>query len=509
MKFAICRSLFLIVCSAFVFSCEQEKVREFRSVSADDLRQWNTDTCSLYSGKIRAAIAEQIHGSPAVLYADAFLNRYYLEKGPFLWVTRNGVDARADSLLALCADAKRWGMPSAMFQTKSIYRDLERVRTLDFSSSREINAAYGRLEYRLTQLYLRLLCGLRFGLLEPSRVFNRLDVADTIPQIRYIRLYDIPTECADQAYIRQALKNLKDISFVDSIRASEPDHPDYVRLLASFRSGGASPHDPYKLLANLERLRWRRKQPADRYVWVNMASQELLAYDEESGRSLEMKICGGSLKHKTPLLHSQIDYMQIDPYWVIPFSIIKNEIAVRHVGDLAYFERNQIKIIDKKSGEELDPAQVSKAMFLSGNYMLRQEKGAGNSLGRMIFRFTNNFAVFLHDTNNRAAFSRSNRAVSHGCIRLEKPLELASFLIDDEETMDRVRLSLDLPPLTSKGKKWQDSENFKPMSYYRFTKPYPLFITYQTLYFDAFGKLRSCGDPYGYDRVIIEKLKKI
>lgn len=507
MKLGICRSLFLVLSCTFMFSCGKEKVEGFYSVSIDDLQQWNSDSCSLYSGKIRTAIEEQIRKAPAALYTDAFLNRYYLEKGPFLWVTRNGIDARADSLLALCSDVKRWGMPSALFPTKDIRKDLKRVRTLDFSSSQDISATYGRLEYRLTQLYLRLLCGLRFGLLEPSKVFNRLDVADSEPQVTYIRLYDIPTERADQAYIHRALNNLKHISFVDTIRASESDNPAYLRLLALYLSSESASYNKDKILSNLERLRWRRKQPDKRYVWVNMASQELTAYDEESGRSLEMKICGGSLKHKTPLLHSKIDYMQIDPYWVIPFSIIKNEIATRHVGDLGYFERNKIKIIEKGSGEELNPAEVSAAMLLSGNYMLRQEKGEGNSLGRMIFRFTNNFSVFLHDTNNRSAFARNNRAISHGCIRLEKPLELASFLVDDDKTMDKIRLSLDLQPITEKGKRWQQSESFKPMSYYRFSAPYPLFITYQTMYFDASGKLRSCGDPYGYDRVIIEKLK--
>ena len=509
MKLGKCRSLFLALSCTFMYSCGQEEVEVHRQVSVDDFGQWNTDSCSLYSGKIRTEIEEMIHDKPATLYADAFLNRYYLEKGSFLWITRNGIDFRADSLLALCSDAKRWGMPSALFQTQPIQKDLERVRALDFASSQEISATYGRLEYRLTQLYLRLLCGLRFGLLEPSRVFNRLDVADTTPQVVYTRLYDIPTERANQAYIRRALNNLSHISFVDSIRASEPATPAYLRMLALYLSPESESYGRYKVLANLERLRWRHTQPDKRYVWVNMASQELIACDEAAGRSLEMKICGGSLKHKTPLLHSRIDYMQIDPYWVIPFSIIKNEIAVRHVGDLGYYERNQIKIIEKGSGEEVDPADVSASMLLSGNYMLRQERGEGNSLGRMIFRFTNNFAVFLHDTNNKGAFARSNRAISHGCIRLEKPLELASFLIDDDETMDKVRLSLDLPPTTDKGRRWQQSDSFKPMSYYRFSAPYPLFITYQTLYFDASGKLRSCGDPYGYDRIIIEKLKNI
>lgn len=492
-----------------ILSCGREEAATFEPVSKETFDAWNTDSCSLYSGKIRATIDELIHTSPAPLYADAFLNRYYIEKGPFLWISRNGVDARADSLLALCADARRWGMPRSLFDLRALESDLERVRRLDFTSSQEISAAYGRLEYRLTQTYLRLLCGLRFGLLEPARVFNRLDSTTDAASSAYTRLYDIPTERAGQAYIDRALKNLRHLSFLDSLRACEPKTPAYLRMLRLYQSPEASSYGTDRLLANLERLRWRRAQPEGRYVWVNMASQELLAVDPDEDRTLAMKICGGSLKHKTPLLHSRIEYMQIDPYWVIPFSIIKNEIAVRHVGDLAYFERNRIKILDKDSGEELDPAQVSASMLLSGRYMLRQEKGEGNSLGRMIYRFANNFSVYLHDTNNRSAFMRSNRAVSHGCIRLEKPLELAAFLIGDEEAMDQIRLSLDLSPQTGQGRRWQQSGTFKPLKSYRFSESCPLFITYQTIYFDAAGEIRSCGDPYGYDRVIIEKLKKI
>lgn len=478
-------------------------------VSVEQFGRWNSDSCSLYSGKIRATISELIRTTPTTLYTDAFLNRYYNQEGPFLWITRNGVDQRADSLLALCSDAARWGMPASVFETESLKKDLEKVRSLNFTSSEEISAAYGRLEYRLTRNYLRLLCGLRFGLLQPSRIYNRLDVKDSVPQVVYVRLYDIPTERATQSYVDQALKNICHISFTDTIRAAELQNPDYARMLQLYRSGGASTYGTYKVLANLDRLRWRRARPHDRYVWVNMASQELVAVDKADDRSVEMKIAGGSLKHKTPLLYSTIEYMQIDPYWVIPYSIIKNEIAVRHVHDRSYFERNRIKILEKESGKELDPMQVDAPMLLSGKYMLRQERGEGNSLGRLIFRFNNNFSVYLHDTNSPQVFERANRAVSHGCIRLERPLDLAAFLIHNDEDLDKVRLSLDLDPLTDQGRRWQQSSSFKSIGYYRFSEPYPLFITYQTLYFDREGHLRSCGDPYGYDRVIIEKLKNI
>lgn len=478
-------------------------------MSVEQFGRWNSDSCSLYSGKIRATISELIRDTPSTLYTDAFLNRYYSQNGPFLWITRNGIDHRADSLLALCSDAAQWGMPASVFETRSLKEDLEKTRSLDFTSSEEISAAYGRLEYRLTRNYLRLLCGLRFGLLQPSRIFNRLDVKDSTPQVVYVRLYDIPTERVTQKYVDRALQNIRHISFVDTIRAAELQDPDYAKMLLLYRCSRANTYGTYKVLANLERLRWRRPRPADRYVWVNMASQELKAVDARDGRSVEMKICGGSLKHKTPLLHSNIEYMQIDPYWVIPYSIIKNEIAVRHVHDRSYFNRNRIKILEKGSGVEVDPMRVDAQMLLSGKYMLRQERGEGNSLGRLIFRFANNFSVYLHDTNSRQAFERSNRAVSHGCIRLERPLDLAAFLIHNDEDMDKVRLSLDLDPQTDQGRRWQQSSSFKHIGYYRFRESCPLFITYQTLYFDREGQIHSCGDPYGYDRVLIEKLKNI
>ena len=110
------------------------------------------------------------------------------------------------------------------------------------------------------------------------------------------------------------------------------------------------------------------------------------------------------------MLQSRIERVDMNPYWNIPYSIVKKEIAPRHAGDEAYFSRNRYRIFNKETGEELPPAAVTSGMLTSGRYRIRQDNGEGNSLGRLIFRFPNNFSIYLHDTNNRQAFKRTNRA---------------------------------------------------------------------------------------------------
>ncbi|MCF0198273.1 MAG: L,D-transpeptidase family protein, partial [Bacteroidaceae bacterium] len=119
-------------------------------------------------------------------------------------------------------------------------------------------------------------------------------------------------------------------------------------------------------------------------------------------------------------------------------------------------------------------------------------------------------AVYLHDTNSPGAFSRANRAVSHGCIRLQRPLDLALFLLGDdasEWTIDRIRMAIDLPPLTERGRQFlEENPDFEPLHSLSFRRPVPLWIDYYTLYPDADGTLREHPDTYGYDQVIANAL---
>jgi murein L,D-transpeptidase YcbB/YkuD len=166
-----------------------------------------------------------------------------------------------------------------------------------------------------------------------------------------------------------------------------------------------------------------------------------------------------------------------------------------------------MKIIDKTSHKEINPALASADLLLSGTCWIRQKGGEGNSLGRMIFRFPNNLSIYLHDTNNREVFTRQWRYLSHGCIRLERPLDLATFLLPeyDELTVDKMRISIDLPPLTEKGMKLA-KQTKRPIGTYHFNPQTPLFIVYYTLFPNAQGEICSYPDIYGYDELIRKKL---
>ena len=119
----------------------------------------------------------------------------------------------------------------------------------------------------------------------------------------------------------------------------------------------------------------------------------------------------------------------------------------------------------------------------------------------MIFRFDNDFAIYLHDTPNRRAFNYKQRTVSHGCIRLEKPLELAVFLLDEKDPLviDKIKIAIDMPPDTEKGKELANDEDYKRIGLKTFKPEVPLYITYYTAYPDNDGNVVYTSDPYGYD----------
>ena len=221
-------------------------------------------------------------------------------------------------------------------------------------------------------------------------------------------------------------------------------------------------------------------------ILVNIAAQQLWAVGADS--VLNMKICCGATTTKTPLLCSTINYIQVNPEWIIPGNIIKTDVA-RHAGDSAYFVRNNYYVIERSSGDTLNPVMVSSDDLKSGRLRVGQKGGAGNSLGRIVFRFPNNFSVYLHDTNNRGAFSRERRTLSHGCVRVQKPFELACFLLPDidEWAKDKLRISMDIRPETERGliyiSEHADAPRpFRLSTYHDVNPRVPVYIVYFTVY---------------------------
>ena len=266
------------------------------------------------------------------------------------------------------------------------------------------------------------------------------------------------------------------------------------------------------LLINLERARWQYKsEKGSKYVIGNIAAFMLQAFNEEVDSILEMRICCGSVRNKTPLLYSKIYYMELNPYWNVPQNIIRKEIIPSYRRDTTYFTRNRMKVYDK-NGNRVNPHDIKWSKYTAGvPFTVKQDNKEGNSLGRIIFRFPNPYAVYLHDTPSRWAFNRSNRAVSHGCVRLERALDFAFFLLEkpDELLEDRIRIAMDIAPKSDEGKKLNRSEAYRELKHYSLKEAIPLFLDYQTMYLAADGKLSYCDDIYKYDDPLLEALNKL
>ncbi len=426
-----------------------------------------------------------------------------------IWYSRMGVSEDADSLLTyLRRELPRNGLDSTAFHISEIAEDLHIVHILAFDSvGQDINNVLNRLEGNLTNAYMDYVIGQRYGFMRPDRVFNHLDFK--INSTEYARLFDYEVKAPQREEAEQMLTSDERLSY---LMASTPTDAVYAALQARLATT-TDTTERRTLAVNMERLRWLRQRPdaRSRHIWVNIPAQQLWAVSDDS--VLNMRICCGAVATKSPLLHSAISYIQVNPEWQIPQSIIKNEVS-HHGGDSAYFARHHYYIIDRNSGDTLNPAKVTGASLQSGRLRVGQHGGPGNSLGRIVFRFPNNFSVYLHDTNSPGAFQRERRTLSHGCIRVQKPFDLAHYLLPnaDEWFLDRLRISMDLKPTGERGIKYLKEHPDEPsprrlLKHIDVNPHVPLFIDYFTAYpTPGSDSIAFWPDVYNYDRIIAREI---
>ncbi|MBQ8047455.1 MAG: L,D-transpeptidase family protein [Prevotella sp.] len=458
---------------------------------------------------IRQLIDSLSNHDKDTLVADYQVRKYYKGRNPFLWITAENIYPQlVDTFLVSLESVARSGFSPSKFMADQLRSDLSHLDSLQFDDSRyNINKVLARLEYNLTKGYLRLVVGERYGYMNPEYILNRLDRDDKYPgKIVYRRIFDTPIEHPDSSFYAQAIHAAATDSmlfFIESCRPQSPLFAKYQQRLATTTDQS----DRLRLLCNMERSRWRQLDSPENHrkrVVVNIPSFRVWAYDRDT--TISMKIACGANRTKTPLLASHIKRIEMNPLWIIPRSIIEKEVMA-HVGDSAYFARNHYFIRNRQTGDTIQPQHLTPEILKNTNYMVAQERGAGNSLGRIIFRFDNDFAVYLHDTNSPGVFGRDNRAVSHGCVRLERPLDMAFFLLADKnpQTMEKIRYSTKVDLRSADADSSIDKS--KMLSSLPLKPEIPVFITYYTIFPDADGTLRTYPDVYGYDRVISRYLK--
>jgi len=499
---------FLIVT---LISC-QENGKQEQFVFMQDIQEWILPEYSLKSRHIRNEIERLTLGEPK-MYADIFTRRYYTEKGRFIWITRHGIGKNADTLLAYLSNVEKDGLKLSSFLVSKIEKNLQELRDRE-QSKEDVNKLMGQLEFQLTKAFLRYAAGQRYGYTQPSHILNNIESEKSYPEASQRHHFGISIEAATDSFYLHALHEAQTENFGNFLNELQPKVSLFKTLKQDYLTAKDNKNEERARLAriNMERARWRYPRPQGKYIWVNLAGFELTAVNEEKDSILKMRICGGAIAHKSPLLVSKITKLELNPYWNIPPSIIRHEIAPLHTGDTTYFARHHYTIIDKRTRNTVNPSSLSASQLNSGQYVIRQENGGGNSLGRIIFRFPNDFSVYLHDTNTPSAFRLATRAVSHGCIRLEKPLDLAFFVMEDADSImqDKIRMQIGKKPLTQWGKKFREdnpqTEERPKNKVYPIDTNFFVFLDYYTLYPNTEGILEEHPDNYHYDTIIEKAL---
>ncbi len=502
--------LALSICAFLLCGCHERAANSNKETTLASFATLADEAYSVSPRRMKWQMDSLLGSDQGALATDAHVRSYYRNGGNWVWVDRLGIDGRADTLVSYLKRVGEEGLSTRRFFVRQIEADLQRVRSLNFGEE-SICRVLARLEYRLTKAYLHYVTGQRFGYLNPTFTFNRIDSLDTNKNdsvkrpVRYRGLFDIAMDHADKNFYHAAMRKAGDTDSLSAfLRDIQPQDAFYKMLKEELQKPRLSKAMKAKVICNMERCRWRlHDHPQDhkKYVMVNIPSFHLAAIDH--GDTLNMRIGCGSFKTKTPLLTSRIKRMDVNPKWFVPRSIIEKDI-LRHVGNRHYFDSRNFYVVDRKSGREVELENVTRELLLTPGYSVVQRGGKGNSLGRIIFRFDNNFSVYLHDTSSRDVFSRTDRGVSHGCVRVEKPFDLAAFLLEDknQQTLDKIEYSMTADSLADRS---------MVVGSVKVEPEVPVFITYFTLYPAGSGKslgMREYADVYGYDRIIYDFLDK-
>ena len=491
-----------LVTSAFALtSCVQKTPEELHEEEAEKIFALNVMDAH---GRLEYFVAENSDS----IEADQLTHQYYRDYGDWLWAETPKQLANGHKVLDyLQQHVPQTGFSEDAFYLKLIASDLQRLDSLWFDKVNTPREVMARLEYHLTKAYVRYAQGQRFGFTNPNKVYNRLDKNDGGT---YKGLFDINLEQPDSLFCHDIFEQALDGTPAQFLQACEPQDTVYYRLQEAMLKDSVKA-SRQRLLNNMERRRWRDTQPQatdGRFILVNLPSQQLWAVSRDSVFS--MRVCCGAFKTKTPTLSSGISRVEFNPEWNIPMSILRNEVSA-HAGDSSYFSRRRYRIIDTRTGKTVSGNHVSAAGMRSGTYRVAQASGAGNSLGRIIFRFPNKFAVYLHDTNNRSAFNNEKRTISHGCVRVQRPFDLVKFVLPDadEWALDRMRISIDMKPESQRGKDFvKNSGNKRLVNSQTCSLHVPVYLHYYTAYPNPqTGIIETWPDRYEYDPPMTKALR--
>jgi murein L,D-transpeptidase YcbB/YkuD len=283
-----------------------------------------------------------------------------------------------------------------------------------------------------------------------------------------------------------------DQALVDAIKAFQEDlglTADGVMGPATIAAlNGGSNVSKDDIIANMERWRWEPDNFGEFHVEVNIP--EFTVWIMKDGEAVHTtRVVVGTPKNQTAIFSDNIRHIVVNPYWNVPPSIATNEIKPHLIANPYYLDSQNMEMLS--GGKVINAAAIDWTTTNINNFHIRQKPGPSNALGAIKFLFPNQHDIYLHDTPSKSLFSRAFRAYSHGCVRVQNPMDFAGVLLETNPKITQASLE----SLKGPTEKWVNLEN-----------TIPVHLMYFTLRVDADGTIRNYGDVYGHNKKLIELL---
>jgi len=441
-------------------------------------------------------------------------------------VTRFYSNGQLDSLKAYIGRSDADGFNPEIFGFTALGDLLTKLTDNKFKNIAEVYPVVAELELRSASSLLKYDTFIRYGSLNPKKLINR---------------YFVTTLRPDKEAMDKVLNSKDLLTLLKDMQPSDQNYKVLKNTLASLKKNPVKNAVAIKVISvNMERSRWKIPGITEEYVEVNIPDFSLTWFNKQDTVT-HMKVCVGGRRekafeeklkiyqkshniddkpknHQTPIMLSKFNAIQANPVWNIPVSIAQSEIYYQALRDPYYLSNNNMKVY-YKGKQVMDPDTIQWNRYSRDRlpFQFKQGSGAGNALGKFKFIFDNDASIYLHDTNNKAAFSRPVRAISHGCVRVEKPLEFAEKLVNNKYEYDQLRMEVNLPPIDTtkmavyrkKLAKKADTVNIfqlKP-KWFGTRKNISVFLNYKTAWAQN-GKVEYRNDVYDLDDTIFEAMKK-
>lgn len=391
------------------------------------------------------------------LYAAELVRAHYRRNQFVLtWLDTGGLRPAGDSLMAFIRHSAKWGLNPRHYRVNTSQRnDITDIHLTDTWFAMAVHLKHGRVDGKLQMTNVSRLAD--------STFLNKL---------------------ADVAATGRVVASLAEF---------EPTHTPYHKLKAALQkecaTGEGGRDETFwrrieTIHINMERWRWEKQALPGRYLAVNTPAFRLRILEDDSV-VLTSNVIVGRKETPTPELRSVIRTFIIYPYWHVPRSILR-ELLPNIRADSTYLDRRNYQVLGA-NGRIVDHRTIDWQSVTAETfpYILRQREGDENTMGVLKFVFANNYNVYLHDTNARGLFSRSHRALSHGCVRVHRAVDLARYLAKDDDIY--------VGP--------EDLDQYlevKAKMTVKVVKPLPVLLQYFTAETDA-GKLLIYDDIYDKD----------